>query len=101
MNGNPYLKVFVLTLSFILARYATIMATETGFGLKDCLSLLSLGWNDFRLRRHGVDDSSHTETPECMSKFIRGSMKRDNLKHLSNTINMKTQLLYSMFPKKR
>ena len=52
------------------------MATGTGSGVKYCLSLLSLGWKDFKSRRHGVDDSSRTDTPESLSNFVRGSTKK-------------------------
>ena len=40
----PYLKMDVLSLAFIYARYTMNMDSLTGFGMKNCLSLPSLGW---------------------------------------------------------
>ena len=48
---EPYLRMDILTLAIIYARYSMNMQTITGFGMKDCLSLPSLGWKYFNLKR--------------------------------------------------
>ena len=44
---EPYLKTDILSLAFIYARYSMNMSSITGFGMKDCLSLPSIGWKHF------------------------------------------------------
>ena len=54
----PYLKMDVLSLAFIYARYSMNMNSLTGFGMKNCLSLPSLGWkyyNSMRTEENALD----------------------------------------------
>ena len=48
---EPYLRMDILSLAFICARYSMNMSSITGFGMKDCLSLPSLGWKHFMSSR--------------------------------------------------
>ena len=42
-----YVKNDVFYTAFSYARYSKAMEENTGFGMKDCLSLLGLGWKNF------------------------------------------------------
>ena len=42
-----YVKSYVLFTAFSNARYSKAMDEVTGFGMKDCWSLLGLGWKHF------------------------------------------------------
>ena len=44
---GPYLKLDVLCLAFIYARHSLEMQKMGGFGIKDCFTEASLGWNRF------------------------------------------------------
>ena len=47
----PYLRRDVLSLAFINARYSINMESITNFGMKNCLSLPSVGWKNYNSKR--------------------------------------------------
>ena len=53
----PYLKMDVLSLAFIYARYTMNMDSLTEFGMKNCLSLPSLGWKYYNSLREEEDEN--------------------------------------------
>ena len=48
-----------------------------GFGMKDCLSLPSIGWNPWI--QNELKTSQNSKTIECMRQFVRQYIKRDEL----------------------
>ena len=74
---EPYLRMDILTLAIIYARYSLSMKEISGFGMKDCLSLPSLGWKYFNLTRDQPDliEPIYTYTDKYMRHFVRQSIK--------------------------
>ena len=71
----PYLKMHVLSLAFIYARYSMKMDSLTGFGMKNCLSLPSLGWKYYNSGRTEDDEPIYSYTDKYMGHFVRQSIK--------------------------
>ena len=59
---EPYLRMDILTLAFIHARYSMNIQSITGLGMKDCLSLPSLGWKYFNSQRCEDDEPLYSYT---------------------------------------
>ena len=74
---EPYLRMDILTLAIIYARYSLNMESITGFGMKDCLSLPSLGWKYFNSKRDQPDliEPIYTYTDKYMRHFVRQAIK--------------------------
>ena len=74
---EPYLRMDILTLAIIYARYSMNMQSITGFGMKDCLSLPSLGWKYFNSKRDQPDliEPIYTYTDKYIRYFVRQSIK--------------------------
>ena len=71
----PYLKMDVLSLAFIYARYSMNMDSLTGFGMKNCLSLPSLGWKYYNSKRTKEDEPIYSYNDKYMRHFVRQSIK--------------------------
>ena len=71
----PYLKMDVLSLAFIYARYSMNMDSITGFGMKNCLSLPSLGWKYYNCMRTEENEPIYSYTDKYMRHFVRQSIK--------------------------
>ena len=71
----PYVKNDVLCTAFSYARYIKAMEGETGFSMKDCLSLPGLGWNLFNSLRTEEDEPTYTYNDKYMRWFVRQSIK--------------------------
>ena len=54
------------------------MSSITGFGMKDCLSLPSLGWKYFMSSRCVDDEPIYSYTDKYMRHFVRQSIKGGN-----------------------
>ena len=52
------------------------MEDITGFSMKDCLSLPSLGWKYFNSLRTEEDESIYTHNDKYMRWFVRQSIRR-------------------------
>ena len=65
----------VLSLAFIYARYSMNMEQITGFGMKNCLSLPSLGWKYYNTSRSEEDEAIYSYTDKYMRHFVRQSIK--------------------------
>ena len=76
---EPYLKMDILSLAFIYARYSLNMSSITGFGMKDCLSLHSLGWKHFISSRTPSDEPIYSYADKYMRHFVRHSIKGRNV----------------------
>ena len=70
---EPYLKVDVLCLAFIYARHSVEMQKISAFGIKDCLTEASLGWNCFGT--YNKDREFYTFNDKNVRDFIRKSIK--------------------------
>ena len=69
----------ILSLAFIYARYSLNMSSITGFGMKDCLSLHSLGWKHFISSRTPSDEPIYSYADKYMRHFVRHSIKGRNV----------------------
>ena len=85
------------------------MEDITGFSMKDCLSLPSLGWKNFNSLRTEEDESIYTYNDKYMRWFVRQSIRRgqvcafnqyykskicdDFLKILSQELNVKGNII--------
>ena len=69
---EPYLRMDILSLAFIYARYSMNMSSITGFGMKGCLSLPSLGWKHFMSSRTESDEKIYSYTDKYMRQAIKG-----------------------------
>ena len=69
---EPYLKLDVLCLALIYARHSVEMQKMSGFGIKDCLTEASLGWECFgtcnKIREFYIFDDKYVRD------FIRKSI---------------------------
>ena len=72
---EPYSRMDILSLAFIYARYSMNMSSITGFGMKDCLSLPSLGWKHFMSSRCVDDEPIYSHTDKYMRHFVRQAIK--------------------------
>ena len=74
---EPYLRMDILTLAIIYARYSMNMQSITGSGMKDCLSLPSLGWKYFNSKRDQPDliEPIYTYTDKYIRYFVGQSIK--------------------------
>ena len=72
---EPYLRMDILSLAFINARYSMNISSITGFGMKDCLSLASLGWKHFMSSRCVDDEPIYSYTDKYMRHFVRQAIK--------------------------
>ena len=70
-----YAKNDVLCTAFSYARYTEAMEEITGFGMKDCLSLLGLGWKKFNSLRTEEDETIYTYNGKHMRWVVRQSVK--------------------------
>ena len=70
-----YVKNDVLCTAFSYARYSKGMEEITGFGMKNSLTLPSLGWKYFNSLREEGDEPIYTYTDKYMRWFIRQSIK--------------------------
>ena len=66
---EPYLKLDVLCLAFIHARHSMEMQKMSGFGIIDCLTEASLGWNCFGT--YNKDNDFYTFNDKYVRDFIR------------------------------
>ena len=64
----------ILNLIIIYARYLEMLSI-TGFGMKDCLSLPSLGWKNFNSQRIEEDEAIYSYTDKYLRHFVRQSIK--------------------------
>ena len=71
-----YVKNDVLCAAFSYARYTKAMEETTGFVMKDCLSLPSLGWKYFNSLRTEQDETIYTYDDKNMRWFVRQSIFR-------------------------
>ena len=71
----PYLKNDVLSTAFSYARYSKRMEELTGFGMKNSLTLPSLGNKYFNSLREENDEPIYTYYDEFMRHFVRQSTK--------------------------
>ena len=67
----PYVKNDVLCTAFIYARYRKAMEELTGFGMKECLSVLGLGLKYFNSLRTEEDEPIYTYNDNYMRNFVR------------------------------
>ena len=65
------------------------MSSITGFGMKDCLSLPSLGWKHFMSSRCVDDEPIYSYTDKYMRHFVRQQSKVVKLEHSINYTNHK------------
>ena len=72
---EPYLKMDILSLAFIYARDSMNMSSITGFRMKDCLSLPSLGWKHYMSSRTPSDETISSYADKYMRHFVRQSIK--------------------------
>ena len=72
----PFVKQDVLCTAFSYARYIKAMEENTGFGMKDCLSLPGLGWKYFKSLRNEENEPIYTYNDKYMRLFVRQSIKR-------------------------
>ena len=70
---EPYLKLDVLCLASIYARHSMEMQKKSGFGIKDCLTEASLGWNCFGT--YNKDRECYKFNDEYVRNFILKSIK--------------------------
>ena len=70
-----YVKNDVLCTAFSYARYSKAMEEITGVGMKDCLSLIGLGWKYFNSLRTEEDEPIYTYNDKYMRWFVRQSIK--------------------------
>ena len=70
-----YVKQDVLCTAFSYARYGRAMEEITGFGMKDCLSLPSIGWKCFNSLRTEEDEPMYTYKDKHLRSFVRQPIK--------------------------
>ena len=64
----------VLTLAFIYRRFPNNLRKRAGFGMKQCLYLLSLGCKHFNPKREGEDEPIKSDADKKMRHFVRLSI---------------------------
>ena len=72
-----YVKKDVSCTAFCYAGYSRAMEEITGFGMKDCLSLLGLGWKCLNSLRREEDEPIYTYNEKYMRWFVRQSIEKD------------------------
>ena len=75
--------------TFSYARFSKAMEDISGFGMKDCLSLLELGCKYFKSIRNENHDHFYTYTGKYLSWFVRQSIEGDGVSLITNNINQK------------
>ena len=70
---EPYLRLNVLCLAFIYARYSMEMQSMSGFGIKDCLTEAILRWKCFGT--YNKDPEFYTLNDKYVRDFVRRSKK--------------------------
>ena len=90
----PYVKNDVLCTAYSYARYIKAMEEITGFSMKDCLSLLGLGWKYFKSLRTEEDEPIYNYNDKYMRWFSRQSKKRGRVCAFQPTLYIKTLRRY-------
>ena len=72
---EPYFRMDILSVAFVYAQYSMNMENTKGFGMKDCLSLPSLGWKYFNSQRCEDDEDKYCYTDKYMRHFVIQSIK--------------------------
>ena len=75
----PHLNYDVLSLSLLYAWYTMKKVKLTGFGMKDCLTLSSVGWHFLNSLRWKDDEPIYKYTDKCMRHFVRQSLKGEEV----------------------
>ena len=71
---EPYLKLDVLCLASLYDRHSMEIQKMSGFGVKDCLTEVSLGWKCFG--KYNKDRKFYTFNNKYVKDLIRKSLKR-------------------------